>query len=144
MSLLNPAISACSSDEELGSIYTDANIPLSDSGESSHATAHSTGASCRDSNARIQGSPQFGQDEFSIVDDSFVVTNTSQITPDPLKKSLKRPTRPGYKSLIQDVALQVVHGEIVDEGAPSQMDRTFDQLQLTEERAVQDNNLDCK
>lgn len=144
MSLLNSTISNCSSGEESGSIYTDANIPLSDRSEYSHATAQSSGASCRESNACIQKPPRIEQDEFSVIDDSFAVTDAGQICPDPSKKKLKRPTRSSSKSLTEGVALRVVQGGVADEGAPSQMCHTFDQLQLTEERVVQNNNSECK
>ncbi|KFY18604.1 hypothetical protein V493_08480 [Pseudogymnoascus sp. VKM F-4281 (FW-2241)] len=129
-----------SSVEESVSLYTDSNIHLSNSGESGHATAPSTGVSCLETNARTQGSPPSQQDEFSIIDESFGAADEDQILPGPSKKNPKRGTRSGSKILAQDATLQTTQENLVDKTAPGEIYRTFGQLQLTEEKAVQKSN----
>lgn len=140
--MLNPTISNGSSGEESGSLYTDANIPLSGSDESGLATAQSTGVSRLDFNAPTRKSPSTQQGGSSVIDESFSATGADRISPGPSKKKLKRPTRSDSKILAQAVVLQ--QGEIVEETVPGQICRTFDQLQLTEEKAVEKGSSECK
>ncbi|KFY34092.1 hypothetical protein V494_07054 [Pseudogymnoascus sp. VKM F-4513 (FW-928)] len=126
-----------SSGEESGSLHTNANITPSDGDASSHATVQSTGGSFLQSNSHIRESPPSEQDGPSTAGESFGGTDANQISPGPLKKMLKLPTRSGSEILAQDVTLQATQQEIVEQMVPEQMCRTFDQLQLTEEKAMQ-------
>ncbi|KFY06917.1 hypothetical protein V492_07629 [Pseudogymnoascus sp. VKM F-4246] len=129
-----------SSGEESGSLYTNANIFPSDDNESSHATVQSTGGSFLQSNSHIRESPICEQDGSSTAGESFGGTDANQISPGPLKKRPKRPIRSGSETLAQDVTFQATQQEIVEQMVPEQMCRTFDQLQLTEEKAMQEGN----
>lgn len=142
--MLNPAISNGSSGEESGSLYTDANITLSGSDESGLARAQSTGVSRLDFNAPTRKSPSTQQGGSSVIDESFGATGADRISPGPSKKKLKRPTRSDSKTLAQGVVLQAIQGEIVEETVPGQICRTFDQLQLTEEKAAGKGSSECK
>lgn len=142
--MLNPTTSNGLSGEESGSLYTDANIPLSNSDKPGHATAPSTGVSCLETNARTRGSPPSQQGKFSIIDESFGAADEDQILPGPSKKNPKRGTRSGSKISAQDAALQTTQENLAQKTAPGEIYRTFGQLQLTEEKAVQKSNSECK
>lgn len=144
--MLSPTISSGSLGEESASLYTDGGTPLSDSGESSHATAQSIRVSCLDSNARIRKPSPIQQDESSVIGASLDVVDADRISPHPLKKKkkLKRPSRSAFKTLAQVVALEAIQEEISENTVPERMCRTFDQLQLTEVRSVQECNSECK
>jgi hypothetical protein len=99
---------------------------------------------CLDSNTRIQKPSLSQQDESSVINGSPIVTDTDQTSPGPSKKRLKRPTRTSYKTLAQDDALETIQEEIPEDIVPERICRTSNQLQLTEERAVQRSNPECK
>ncbi|OBT90423.1 hypothetical protein VE02_00748 [Pseudogymnoascus sp. 03VT05] len=130
------------SGEESASLYTDANIPLSDSSDSGHATTQSIRVGCLDSNTCIRKPSPSQQDESSVIDASLSVEDADRISPGPLKKKkkLKRPTRSVFKTLAQNLALEAIQEEITENAVPERMCRTFDQLQLTEENSVQKSN----
>ncbi|OBT59610.1 hypothetical protein VE04_00003 [Pseudogymnoascus sp. 24MN13] len=129
-----------SSGEVSASLYTNTNIPLSGSSELDHATTQSIRVGCLDSNTRIQKPSLSQQDESSVINRSPIVTDTDQTSPGPSKKRLKRPTRTSYKTLAQDDALETIQEEIPEDIVPERICHTSNQLQLTEERAVQRSN----
>lgn len=140
-SLLNPAISNDSSGEGSGSFYTDVNMTLSGVDDSNRATAQSTEVrSYLDSNIRIRKSPQIEQDKPSVIYQRFKAADANRILPGRSKKKLKRPDQFYSKMLAQDVALQAIQGERAEKIHPGEICRTFDQLKLIEERAVQKSN----
>lgn len=116
-------------------------MPLSGNGDSDHATARPTGArSYSDSNTRIRKSPQTEQDKPSVIHERFRATDADRILPGRSKKKLKRPTHFYSKLFAQQVALQAIQDERTEKTVPGEIYRTFDQLQLIEEGAVQKSN----
>lgn len=142
--MLNPTISDDSSGEESGSRYTDTNIPLGDSSESVRAAAQSAGVNTLDLNPHMQKYPPSHQDESSEVDQSVSATEADRISLGSSNKKLKLPTRSSLEILPQDDALQAIQGGIAENAVPGQICCTFDQLQLTEEKSVQEINSECK
>ncbi|KAL5349168.1 hypothetical protein ACLOAV_005456 [Pseudogymnoascus australis] len=116
-------------------------MTLSGVDDSNRATAQSTEVrSYLDSNIRIRKSPQIEQDKPSVIYQRFKAADANRILPGRSKKKLKRPDQFYSKMLAQDVALQAIQGERAEKIHPGEICRTFDQLKLIEERAVQKSN----
>lgn len=114
---------------------------MNNSDESGHA-AESGGAAAQSDEVHIRKSPRCTSqhNESPIIDEA----ESDRVSPGPSKKKLKRPTRSGRETLAQDVTSQATAGEIADKIVSGQMCRTFDQLQLVEEKTVERDNSECE
>ncbi|OBT68689.1 hypothetical protein VE03_01780 [Pseudogymnoascus sp. 23342-1-I1] len=118
---------------ELGERNTPSNVSDESGYGSNDSSGEESGSLYTDSNVPLSGNGDY---------ENLRAANADRISPGPPKKKLKRPSHSYSEIFPQNVALQVSQRERAEKAAPGEICRTFDRLQLVEERVVQNSSLD--